>query len=122
MKFKSTLEKKFSDQFKLPYETHKLDYISKHTYTPDFTISKYVFIETKGRFTSADRSKIKCVIQQHPEVTLALVFQKPHQTISKSSSTTYAVWCDKHCIQWFDINDLKGIQAFIDRFTKGMTK
>lgn len=117
MAFKSTLEQKFSNEFKLPYETHKLDYISKHTYTPDFTVNKHTFIETKGRFTSSDRSKIKQVIQQHPEITLALVFQKPNQMISKVSTTSYAVWCAKHGIQWFDINDKKGIREFIRRHT-----
>ena len=111
--FKSNLESKFSSQFNLPYETNKVKYTSEHTYTPDFTVAKNVFIETKGRFTSADRSKIKRVLEQNPKIIIALVFQKPQQLISKVSITSYAVWCAKNNIPWFDINDKDGIQDFI---------
>ena len=114
-KFKSKLEEKFSKQFRLPYETNRLKYKLEHTYTPDFKVADNVFIETKGRFTSSDRSKIKHVIQQHTEITLALVFQQPTTLISKKSKTSYAVWCDKHNIQWFNVSDTQGIENFIRR-------
>lgn len=114
MTFKSKLEQKFAKDFKLPYETDRFKYVKEHTYTPDFKVSKTAFIETKGRFTSADRSKMKAVLQQHPELKIALVFQKPHQLLTKNSTTSYAVWAHKNGFTWFDVNDKAGIQRFIE--------
>ena len=42
------------------YEKHKISYTipqSEHNYTPDFKLPNGIFIETKGRFVTADRSK-----------------------------------------------------------------
>ncbi len=116
-KFRSKLEKNFYTQFKkniTGYETNTIEYAITHRYTPDFEIAKNTYIETKGIFDSADRTKIKNVLAQNPGVMIIMVFQKPHMTISKASKTTYANWCEKNDIPWFDVNDTKGIERMIN--------
>lgn len=85
----------------LEYETLKLGYTIEHTYNPDFIDheSKTIF-ETKGLWEPADRRKILAVIKQHPGWRLVMVFQNPNRTISKKSKTTYAAFCERHCIEW----------------------
>ncbi len=90
------------------YETLVLEWTSPpkvHKYTPDFIITtasgKEIIIETKGRWMVADRMKMKCVVAQHPDRDIRMVFQNPNQRITKTSKTTYAAWCEKHLgIQW----------------------
>jgi hypothetical protein len=74
-------------------------------YTPDWEIAENVFIETKGRWTADDRSRLLAVIEQHPEVKIYIIFQKPHNLLSKTSGTTYGDWCNKKKIEWCDFND-----------------
>ena len=95
------------------YESSKLKYIVPEvtrTYTPDFQLidlGKYDYIETKGRFTAADRKKMLLVKLHNPAVKILMVFQNPNVTLSKISKTTYAEWCDKHDIEWTTIADFK---------------
>jgi len=82
------------------YESEKLGYTIEHTYTPDFVLPNYTYIEAKGYWSPADRRKILNVKKANPEVDLRMVFQSPYNTISKKSKTTYAKWCEKHDIPW----------------------
>ena len=65
-------------------------------YTPDFILENGIIIETKGRFTAADRFKHWCVKEQHPEYDIRFVFSNPQAKLSKGAKSTYADWCDKH--------------------------
>ena len=87
----------------LQYEPIKIPYVVTHSYTPDWVdpATGKIF-ETKGRFTSADRSKHKYLKQQHPNLDVTIVFQRPHTPIRKGSKTTYAQWCVKNGIKWAD--------------------
>lgn len=114
-KYKSKLESTFAKTFKLPYEQDKINYTIEHTYNPDWTVSENVFLETKGIFDFEDRRKTLAVKKQHPNITVALVFQNSKAKIYKGSKTTYAEWCDKHKVIWFDIKDASGIKQFIDK-------
>lgn len=100
-KFKSGLERKFNEVYGLAYETAKLTYTQQHTYNPDWTLGPDHYIETKGRWEAADRSKIKRVLEEHPNVKVVMVFQDPTRKLSKVSKTSYAAWCDKQGITWF---------------------
>jgi hypothetical protein len=105
--YKSGLELVVAEQIKsteydLKYETETLNYIvpeRKAKYTPDFVFvkknSKLMYIETKGRWTSIDRLKMKHVLASNPGIDIRLVFQNPSQKISKSSSTTYESYAIK---------------------------
>lgn len=92
------------------YEQDKLKYeqpASTHTYTPDWTIREGIYIETKGRFTGADRKKMLWLRDSNPGVTVYMLFMRSKVTLSKASKTTYGDWCDKNNIIWADIKDTK---------------
>ena len=77
---------------RLPYEVSE----TKH-YTLDIgLLNNGVAVETKGRFTTADRKKHKLIKAQHPDLDLRFVFSNPNNRISKTSKTTYALWCQSH--------------------------
>lgn len=105
--YKSGLEHTVAEYIKtteypLNYETETLNYIvpeRKAKYTPDFVFFKKtggtMYIETKGRWTSADRLKMKHVLASNPGLDIRMVFQNPTQKISKGSKTTYEAYALK---------------------------
>jgi len=108
-KFKSKFENLIWNTLKdrgvtfLEYEPDKFDYVipaSQHRYNPDFKIRDKVYIETKGLFSYADRTKMKLVKEAHPDITIYLCFMNANLTLGKKSKTTYADWADKHGFQW----------------------
>jgi hypothetical protein len=108
MKYRSKLEKQFHDRLPhLTYEQDKLTYVipaSTHKYTPDFHIpGTNIYWETKGKFDLADRKKHLLIKEQHPDKRIILVLQAPNQTLTKSSRTTYASWCDKNGLEWMSV-------------------
>lgn len=81
------------------YEQHKIAYTkpaTQHKYTPDFRLPNGIFVETKGRFVTADRKKHLLIKEQHPDLDIRFLFQNANNKISKRSKTTYADWCNKH--------------------------
>ena len=105
IKFRSKLEEKVANLLEglgvsYEYESEKLSYTIEHNYTPDFRLPNYTYLETKGYWDASDRRKVLAVKKDNPDVDLRMVFQSPYNTISKSSKTTYAKWCEKHDIPW----------------------
>lgn len=84
------------------YETLKIEWhdCNVRTYTPDFILPNGIIVETKGRFTTADRLKHLEVRKQHPTLDIRFVFQNPNIKIRKKSPTSYSMWCDKHGFKW----------------------
>ena len=82
---------------RIPYEVNET-----HKYTPDFILPNGIIIETKGRFVTADRKKHKLIKEQHPEHDIRFVFSNSKAKISKTSPTTYAMWCDKLGFKYAD--------------------
>jgi hypothetical protein len=119
--YKSGLELTVADQIKsteydLKYETEILKYIVPERaakYTPDFVFTKrngeLMFVETKGRWTSADRLKMKHVLTSNPGVDIRMVFQNPNQKITKGSNTTYETYANKLGIQHVAKKDIPAI-------------
>jgi hypothetical protein len=62
-------------------------------YTPDFVLPNGIIVETKGRWVTADRQKIRLIRSQHPTLDLRMVFSNSKARISKQSQTTYADFC-----------------------------
>lgn len=58
-----------------------------------------MIIETKGKFTSQDRKKMKLVTEQYPWIDIRMLFQRD-QPIRKGSKTLYSDWCRKNNIQF----------------------
>lgn len=110
--WRSGLEKKFAEacrakgvrflyeKLTLPWEPEA----KTRAYTPDFQVytdsGTCLVIETKGRWTRADRLKLKRVLEQHPHLNLRIVFQNPKAKISKRSKTTYAHYAESIGLPW----------------------
>ena len=71
-------------------------------YHPDFVLPNGIIIETKGRFVTRDRQKHKLIKEQHPDKDIRFVFSNSRQRISKTSKTTYAMWCEKYGFLYAD--------------------
>ena len=87
------------------YESTKVEYVKpekKAKYTPDFPLPNGIIVETKGRFLTEDRQKHLLIKAQHPALDIRFVFSNSRARISKTSSTTYAMWCEKHGFLYAD--------------------
>ena len=84
------------------FESDKLAYYwpqRQSTYTPDFRLPKeggFFYVESKGRFTVADRQKHLLIKEQHPDIEIRFVFSNANSKLYKGSKTSYAQWCEKH--------------------------
>ena len=108
--FRSGLEERVAEQLdqlgvSYTYEKVKLKYIrpaSAHIYTPDFVLANGIIVETKGRFLAPDRQKHILVKRHNPDLDIRFVFSNSNARISKTSKTTYAMWCRKYGYQFAD--------------------
>ena len=98
-----------SQHIKYEFEPTTLSYqVPARTarYTPDFWVTtrtgKVIVVESKGRFLTANRQLMLLVKAQHPDLDIRIVFSRSKTTISKTSSTTYAMWCEKHGFKYAD--------------------
>jgi len=88
------------DQHEIPYqyEPGNIRYLvpaREAKYKPDFVLSNGIIIETKGRFVTKDRQKMLMIKSQLPDLDIRFIFSNPNNRISKRSSTTYGMWCDR---------------------------
>jgi len=107
--YRSGLEERVSRELeeagvKYEYETQKIKYHVEEdrTYTPDFILPNGIIVETKGRFTVADRKKHLLIQKQYPKHDIRFVFQNSRAKLYKGAKTTYAQWCDKHGFLYAD--------------------
>jgi hypothetical protein len=122
--FRSGLEERVAEQLdqlgiEYTYEKVKLKYIkpaSQHVYTPDFVLANGIIVETKGRFLAPDRQKHILVKRHNPDLDIRFVFSNSNARISKTSKTTYAMWCRKYGYQFADkvipsewLNERRGV-------------
>lgn len=105
-RFRSIFERDLAGQIRnatgtLSYETVTVKYQRKpQTYTPDFVLPNGIIIESKGRFTATDRTKMLLVKEQNPGLDIRMVFQNPNVKLTKGSKTTYGDWATKHGYPW----------------------
>lgn len=107
--FRSGLEQDIADQLRkcgipVVYEEEKIKYLVEETreYTPDFYLGNGIYIEGKGRFTTADRKKHLLIQRQYPFLDIRFVFSNSSNKIRKGSKTTYADWCQKNGFKYSD--------------------
>lgn len=105
-KYRSTLEKRLVPpllEIGAQYEKHALKYPKEDgRYLLDTALPNGIAIEFKGWFRPAERTKMLAVKRAHPELDIRLVFERPQNTLSKASKTTYAAWATKHGFEWAD--------------------
>jgi len=73
------------------------DILVYRKYVADFIVSDNIIIEAKGRFTSADRSKMRMVAHWNPEYDVRMMFQRDN-FITKRHKKRYSTWCKDHNI------------------------
>ncbi len=56
-------------------------------------------METKGRFTAADRRKMLSVISNNPDDRFVMLFMRDNK-IHKRSNTMYSDWCEQNDVEW----------------------
>ena len=100
------------------YEAKSFPYQQVRHYTPDFQLTPTLYVETKGLWTGADRTKHKLFREQHPDITIIMVFQDPNRKLSKSSKQTYADYCKARGWPWCSYNP----QEFIELIKKEISK
>ena len=105
--YRSGLEDKIAKQIKdagydVIYEQEKITYTQparQAKYTPDFKLPKkggFFYVETKGRWLTADRHKHLLIKDQFPEIDIRFVFSNQNSKLYKGSKTTYAMYCERH--------------------------
>jgi hypothetical protein len=105
--YRSGLEDKIAKQIHkaglaVVYETDKISYLvpeRQAKYTPDFKLPKqggFFYVETKGIWDVADRTKHLLIQKQFPDIDIRFVFSNARAKLYKGSKTTYADYCDKH--------------------------
>lgn len=108
-KLKSKFEERIVEQLKdidgikWFYEPIQLEYYETKKYTPDLLIEvgdKAILIEMKGYFRASDRSKMKAIKTQYPDMDIKMLFQNSSNRLNKNSKMTYGDWCDKYNIEW----------------------
>jgi len=109
-KYRSGFEASFAKNLKdkrvtFDYESEVIEWIPpKKKYTPDFIFEKkdgsIMYLELKGRLTVADRTKMKCVKEQHPEKDIRILFQNAKVKLYKGSTTEYGDWATKQGFIW----------------------
>lgn len=89
---------------KAQYECFKIEWedLMYRKYTPDFLLPNGIIIETKGRFTPADRMKHLAIKKQHPQLDIRFVFSNSNSKLRKGAKTTYGDWCEKHGFLYAD--------------------
>ena len=86
-KFKSKFEEDVSKFYSITdkYETNKIEYVLKNTYTPDFELKENSYLECKGFFKPSDRRKMLEVIKQHPNKRFIMLFQDSNVKLTRKS-------------------------------------
>tara|TARA_B100000686_G_scaffold354714_1_gene466604 strand:- start:554 stop:919 length:366 start_codon:yes stop_codon:yes gene_type:complete len=104
-KYRSKFERQIASQLRdagvrFEYETTRLGYVRKCTYTPDFILSNGIVIEAKGFFKASDRTKMVAVKEANPLLDIRFVFQNARVKLSRNSDTSYGEWAEKKGFLW----------------------
>ena len=77
-------------------------------YTPDFFVGSRLIVEAKGRFTAADRRKIKAARDSVPELKekLVMMFMTDNK-LNRSAKQRYSDWCKQEGIDYTIGTELK---------------
>ena len=92
-------------KIKYPYEETKIKWedFKIRTYTPDFVLHNGIIVETKGRFTAADRRKHLEIKRQYSnEHDIRFVFSNSRAKLYKGAKSSYGDWCTKNGFLYAD--------------------
>lgn len=89
------------------YEPERFPYTPKvKFYKPDFRLIKAdgspMYVEYKGNLTGPNRTTLKHVMRDHPDLDIRIVYGKPGNKLSRNSKTTYMAWSEQFNLPWGD--------------------
>jgi len=64
-------------------------------YTPDFRLVNRSYVEAKGKFTSANRTRLLDFKATRPDIVLRLLFQRDNW-LTKKHKAKYSDWAKSH--------------------------
>jgi hypothetical protein len=87
------------------YEPERLDWIPPaRKYTPDFKVMRrdgsFFFVEFKGYLRPNDKTKMKAIRKQYPDLDIRFVFMNANKPSYKGAKTTYGMWAEKNGYIW----------------------
>ena len=86
------------EETKIKWEDFKI-----RTHTPDFVLHNGIIVETKGRFTAADRRKHLEIKRQYgDEHDIRFVFSNSRTKLYKGAKSSYGDWCTKYGFLYAD--------------------
>lgn len=88
---------------KLEYEPKapKIRYNIPYFYLPDYRLPNGIYIEAKGYLRPRDRTKMRKVKEQNPDLDIRFVFQNARQRLTKSkNSEMYWQWAERLGYRW----------------------
>jgi hypothetical protein len=108
MKFRSGFEKRIYENAKkskkkLEYEPNhpRIGYVIPYRYIPDFVLPNGIFVEAKGYLRPRDRTKMRKVREQNPNLDIRFLFQTANQRLTKSkNSEMYWQWAERLGFKW----------------------
>ena len=83
--------------------------VKERTYTPDFKIIRedgsIFFVEFKGYLRPGDKTKMRAVKKQHPEIDIRFVFMNAYKAASKNirkdgTKQMYWQWAERYGYKW----------------------
>lgn len=109
MNFRSKFEKAIWEAInsrqrsKVLYEPQsvKIFYNIPFRYIPDFVLPNGIIVEAKGYLRPRDRTKMRKVKEQNPDLDIRFVFQNARNRLTKSkNSETYGEWAERIGFPW----------------------
>ena len=65
------------------------------TYIPDFGLANGTYVEAKGKFTPANRTRMLAFRDARPDMTVRILFQRDNW-LTKKHKTKYSDWAEAH--------------------------
>lgn len=99
------------EPYKLEYLTHphgawcttcdqRAGVVVRRRYVPDWVSEDdQLIVESKGKFTPSDRTKMLAVIAAHPEKDIRMLFMRDNW-LTRKKLEKYSDWCTKHNIKY----------------------
>lgn len=108
MKFRSGFEKSIYESSKkrrkkLEYEPQspRISYTIPFRYIPDFVLPNGIIVEAKGYLRPRDRTKMRKIKEQNPNLDIRFVFQRANTRLTKSkNSEMYWQWSERIGFPW----------------------
>jgi hypothetical protein len=112
VKFRSGFEERVYKEAKrkrkkLEYEPNspRVMYTILFRYIPDFILPNGIIVEAKGWLRPADRTKMRKVKEDNPNLDIRFVFQNANSKITKAKkSERYWEWAERLGFKWAEGN------------------